>query len=276
MVQPGRSKPPFFCLMGGTSVLDGSGSLKLRQIAQLLGEDQPVFTFQQETSGEDVPADKVVGVLTARFVEDLLASFPEGPYYLGGYSFGALVALELARQLHALGQTVGMLALIDLWGPDYPRRTSRLEREAWHWEKMRRLPVRQGIRYIADRFYKAAQKQMPRFHRLLDKVGFTPPQPKEDADKAMAFVGQAFDGHRQTMQLYPGPVILLRATEPLDVAAYSFDDPDNRLSAFVEGGVEVRAIPGDHFTVLADANLPALAAELHDCLQTAHAPLVQA
>jgi len=42
---------------------------------------------------------------------------PEGPYYLGGASFGGLVAFEMAQQLHAMGHQVGLLALLDTPGP---------------------------------------------------------------------------------------------------------------------------------------------------------------
>jgi thioesterase domain-containing protein len=39
---------------------------------------------------------------------------PEGPYYLGGSCFGGMVAFEMAQQLRQQGQTVALLALLDL------------------------------------------------------------------------------------------------------------------------------------------------------------------
>ena len=45
---------------------------------------------------------------------------------------------EMARQLHGLGEPIGLLALIDSYGFNYPRAVSRLAREWEHWRRMRR------------------------------------------------------------------------------------------------------------------------------------------
>ena len=41
----------------------------------------------------------------------------EGPYFLGGHCFGGVVAFEIAQQLQAAGQKVGLLALCDTYAP---------------------------------------------------------------------------------------------------------------------------------------------------------------
>src|SRR5205823_2243155 len=51
------------------------------------------------------------------YVAALQAVQPVGPYLLGGWSFGGVVAFEMAQQLHAQGQTVALLALLDSWAP---------------------------------------------------------------------------------------------------------------------------------------------------------------
>src|SRR5690606_29340174 len=51
------------------------------------------------------------------YVAALRAAQPEGPYMLGGWSFGGLVAYEMARQLSAAGHEVALLALFDSWAP---------------------------------------------------------------------------------------------------------------------------------------------------------------
>jgi thioesterase domain-containing protein len=42
---------------------------------------------------------------------------PSGPYQLGGWSLGGVIAYEIAQQLQAAGQQVQMLALIDSYTP---------------------------------------------------------------------------------------------------------------------------------------------------------------
>ena len=77
-----------------------------------------------------------IASLAAPLVEEVRSIQPSGPYHLGGYSFGGIVALEMARQLCALGEPIGLLALIDCHGPGYPSRVSRAARERRHWQRM--------------------------------------------------------------------------------------------------------------------------------------------
>lgn len=51
--------------------------------------------------------------MAAFYVEALLAHQPEGPYLLGGHSFGGVVSYEIARQLKERGREVAFLVLLD-------------------------------------------------------------------------------------------------------------------------------------------------------------------
>jgi thioesterase domain-containing protein len=62
-----------------------------------------------ETGGETAS----LGDLAARHAEAILGVQPRGPYLLGGWSFGGVVAWETARRLEDLGHEVGLLVLID-------------------------------------------------------------------------------------------------------------------------------------------------------------------
>merc|ERR1711872_414135 len=55
--------------------------------------------------------------MAARYIEALQEVQPGGPYYLGGWSLGGVVAWEIAQQLQALGEEVGLLAVIDSYAP---------------------------------------------------------------------------------------------------------------------------------------------------------------
>jgi amino acid adenylation domain-containing protein len=79
-----------------------------------LGPDQPVWALEASethagaTSLED---------LARRYLSDVRAAQPHGPYHLLGFSFGGLLAFELARQLAQAGETVALLALVDALPP---------------------------------------------------------------------------------------------------------------------------------------------------------------
>ena len=88
--------------------------------ARYLGPEQPVYGLIPFFW--DVPrASFTLEQIAADFLEEIRALQPEGPYFLGGYSFGGLVAFEMAHQLQTQGQEVRLLVLIDA---AYPSRIS--------------------------------------------------------------------------------------------------------------------------------------------------------
>ncbi|MFN7994222.1 MAG: amino acid adenylation domain-containing protein [Bryobacteraceae bacterium] len=101
------SKPPLF--------LGGSTPAYL-QLAQVLGEDQPVYKMDLYALGEQVCSSagrpyETFSQYVDHFLADIRKIQPTGPYYLGGGCDGGVLALEVARQLQRLGQEVGLLLI---------------------------------------------------------------------------------------------------------------------------------------------------------------------
>ncbi|NJN82946.1 MAG: amino acid adenylation domain-containing protein [Caldilineaceae bacterium] len=107
-IQPGGSKPPFFCVHGG----DGN-ILYYRDLSRHLGPDQPFYGLQAQGLDGRHPPHTEIGEMAAHYVHEIRSLQPEGPYYLGGYCTGGTLAFEMAQQLHAQGEEVGLLALFD-------------------------------------------------------------------------------------------------------------------------------------------------------------------
>jgi thioesterase domain-containing protein/acyl carrier protein len=111
-LQPDGFKPPLFCIhpAGGTVFC-------YMHLARALAPDQPVYGLQ--ASGLE-PGETLAGSI-ADMVEDYVAAIrsvrPHGPYHLLGWSFGGLVAHEIACRLRAAGETVALLALLDTAAP---------------------------------------------------------------------------------------------------------------------------------------------------------------
>ncbi len=97
---------PFFCVhpIGGHvfCYLD---------LVRHLGAERSVYGLQAPAVG-DGPAGGLEG-LAARYLEEIRRVQGAGPYRLGGWSFGGVVAFEMARQLRAAGETVALLAVFD-------------------------------------------------------------------------------------------------------------------------------------------------------------------
>jgi hypothetical protein len=107
-IQPQGPKTPLFLVHGaGGDVLWGYANL-----AAHLSNDQPVYGIKSRGQA-GLEEWKTLEEMAAGYLQEVRALQPVGPYCLGGYCFGGNVAYEMARQLHAQGETVALLALLD-------------------------------------------------------------------------------------------------------------------------------------------------------------------
>jgi thioesterase domain-containing protein len=120
-VQTGGNKRPFFFLHGDFL----GGGFYCLKLARHLGPDQPFYAIHPHgVSGPRLLTS--VEAMAADHVEQVRSVKPEGPYLLGGYCNGALLAFEMAQQLHAQGQKVDRLVLLDPISMDRDYRTPAL------------------------------------------------------------------------------------------------------------------------------------------------------
>jgi amino acid adenylation domain-containing protein len=105
-IQPKGTKPPFFCVHGGAG-----STLFLRQLAGRLGTDQPFYGIEPEGMDGRRFQRPTVEQMAENYLAAIRKIQPAGPYYLGGYCFGGLVAFEMARILQRQGEETALLAL---------------------------------------------------------------------------------------------------------------------------------------------------------------------
>src|SRR5262249_11903943 len=94
-IQPSGSRPPFFFVHG-----HGGNVVRFRDLAHHLGPDQPFFGLQAVGLDGKQPAYTRMEEIAAHYLREIRAVQPAGPYYVGGFCFGGLVAFEMAQQLH--------------------------------------------------------------------------------------------------------------------------------------------------------------------------------
>ena len=104
-VQTKGTNAPLFFLHGDWV----GGGFYCNRLSQQLGEEQPFYALPPSRSGEILSIEE----MAAQHCAVIRAQFPAGPYVLGGYCIGAMVAIEMARQLMDEGQTVSHLFLVD-------------------------------------------------------------------------------------------------------------------------------------------------------------------
>ena len=107
-VQPKGTRPPLYVMSG----LDGH-VLAFHRLANYLGEDQPIYGLVPRGKNQKEAFHLRVEDMAAYYVDAIRQVQLEGPYRLAGYSFGGVVAFEVARQLTAQGAVVSFLGLLD-------------------------------------------------------------------------------------------------------------------------------------------------------------------
>ncbi len=233
-LQPQGSRTPFFCMHPVT----GSAFVYVA-LARLVGLDQPFYGLQASVAK---PLTKIEDMAT-HYLEAVRAIQPEGPYLLGGWSMGGLIALEMAAQLLAQGQEVALLVLIDRAAFDAePQARDEAVLQAW---------FAQTIESVKEQAAKTAGELSDfgpsMYHRLFNVYKIN---------------------HRAVEQYVPRPyagrITLFRAAES------PIATPDQTLGwGELAGAVDIQLIPGNHTSMLLEPGVRTLAERLGVCIESA-------
>jgi thioesterase domain-containing protein len=93
--------------------------------SKLLGDDQPFFGLGARGYGIEPPYERIED-MAAHYIEEIKDIQPQGPYYVGGYGFGGVVAFEIAQQLAQQGERNTVLLIINTEAPRSSYRSTRL------------------------------------------------------------------------------------------------------------------------------------------------------
>src|SRR5437667_8341863 len=108
-IKTGRDRTPIFIAHGL------SGVVQFSELSKYIETDHPIYGIQAKgIDGSEEPFDRVED-MAAYYLETLAEICPAGPYILIGYSFGGLVALEMAQRLTAAGKSIALLVLLDAY-----------------------------------------------------------------------------------------------------------------------------------------------------------------
>lgn len=240
---PHRAQPIFL-----VHAIDGD-VLIYRDLVQALDSQRPVYAFQaQGVAGEAEPLPHIEAMAT-RYIDAMRTLQPEGPYLLGGASFGGIVAFEMAQQLRARGQGLDLLFLIDAPASGHP--LPALEDDA------------AILGFIAENLLKldrdaVSVNDLPE-RTLEDQIAFVlertnngqEPPARLEAAQLWQWV-RVIKAHREavkayTPRLYPGRLIFFRAQEPWGKdMAYP---PEHFWVDLAGGGIEINPVPGNHMAM---------------------------
>jgi len=182
-VQTGGTRRPFFFLHGDYK----GGAFYCFPLARHLGSDRPFYALDPYRF-DDLRIPPTLEDMAAAHIQSLRTVQPEGPYLLGGFCNGAIVAYEMARQLHAEGQGVDLLVLMDpppfaflKWMHDLVKRLGNLLRLDRERQLFWFLWLRHLYRYVQHLY---RYLRFPSYRDL--KTGLTAEQLKQDGGTILA------------------------------------------------------------------------------------------
>jgi amino acid adenylation domain-containing protein len=123
----------------------GEGARFFRPLGKHLGADWPIYGLSAQLLDQNAPKNRVED-LAAYYIDQMRRLQPEGPYYLTGMSYGGIIAYEMARQLEQQGLPVGLLGLLDTYGPN-PEALPSKDRILAHWQQLQR----RGLAYLGQK-----------------------------------------------------------------------------------------------------------------------------
>ncbi len=253
------SKTPLFCIHPV-----GGNVLEYYPLAHQLGLEQPIYGIQsQGLDGIQAPLTQIEA-MAASYISDIQTVQSDGPYLLLGYSFGGLIAFEIARQLESRGETVSLLALLDTESPSLLNvRPSLLPTMGIHLQNFRQLNVQEKIKYVKDRvifrlIYQNRANSQKEF--MLDHWGVDLPPEYLNVLEANFQSGENYIG-----KSYPGKVTLFRSSiQPITQALH----PDLGWGDLADV-VEVYDVSGHHSNLLKEPYVQALARQLKSSIDSA-------
>ena len=258
----GGSRQPFFCVHPMFGVV-----FPYLELAHHLGSEHSFYGLQPlGLDGKSPPLNRIEAI-AAYYIQAIQTLQPHGPYFLGGWSFGGLVAFEMAQQLTQAGQQIRLLAILDtpapfnkpsfyqslkfllgtaLWSTlpfllDYGAiATNRLQSwnpwfSRWQWSAIMRLIPESRL-------------------RLLDESAISP--------MLRIFYANAQAAYRYVPQNYPNRITLFRAAEQSDSIG---QDPTLGWSTLA-GDIQLHQVPGNHLSLLKQPHVQTLAQQLGRCL----------
>jgi amino acid adenylation domain-containing protein len=289
-IQATGSNPPFFCVHPILGVV-----FPYYELGRHLGTDRPFYALQPlGIDGKGRPLTCIED-MAAYYIEALRVVQPKGPYFLGGWSFGGLVAFEMAQQLQRAGHQVALLAVLDTLAPVPSHKPSfwngfkflltTVPRYVWPFlldyfylltapnnhqseappEKrlisdrvLRWLGIRLSRHSLSDRTAKANLMSQELKRQILREltIGRLFPVFQANSQATLNYVAQA----------YPNRITLFRTSNQV---SKTHPTPTLGWNELTEAGVEVHIVPGNHLTMLRKPNVQVLAEELRKCFEEA-------
>jgi thioesterase domain-containing protein len=258
-IQPVGTKPPLYIVHGA-----GGNVVNFYGLTTRIGHDQPVYGVQAQALEANQPALLRIEDMATHYLNEIQRVQPKGPYHLLGYSFGGIIVLEMAHQLHAAGETIALLGMLDTRARDYIEGASNNGASGKEQKQgpligfFRSNTGHGSVKAWFEFLIKDLRERRVRYSiTLAAKMFSTLPAFLKNTHEINSVAARNY-----SIKPFSGKLTLFRAAKQAD-SSIPFD---NGWSPVFKGGVEVHEVPGDHWQVLSEPGIDELAKTIHDCL----------
>ncbi|AUB35489.1 Non-ribosomal peptide synthetase component F [Nostoc flagelliforme CCNUN1] len=268
-------KQPFFCIPGV-----GGNPIYLYNLAHHLDRDRPFYALQSlGLDGESKPQTRVEDI-ASYYIQAIQSIQPQGPYFLGGHSFGAVVAYEMACQLHKLGYKVALLAILDADAPDMEINQQNVDFDIddadWLYDIGSILE--ELYEKSLELSYEILKSLTPeaQLHYLQERMQAVNLLPPDIGIKQLRGLVQVYKAHTQIVyqpkEVYPSQITCFISSEMPDKSSEISEGlEDLRLGwdKFSAKFLDIHIVPGSHLTMMSEPHVRILAERLRTCIQQA-------
>jgi acyl transferase domain-containing protein/thioesterase domain-containing protein/acyl carrier protein len=256
----------------------GGGVLRYEHLSRHFPEDQSIYAIESRGLGGH-PTDYSVEKMARHYIVQIRERQPHGPYFVAGHSFGGLVTYEIARQLSAQKETMGLVGLIDTYQrpivqadatpsallprsdklPFFKRLVKDTRAILWGRDRIGYIMERQT--FMRAWFVRTLYRST---YQMTSGLGLPMPSLFNDVKEANWIASDDY-----MPGPYDGTVVLFRCKSRLDT-----DPPDSShvWKRLAKGGVVIKEIPGDHNSILKEPGVRILTEQILSYLKPAEAP----
>ncbi|HEX8904077.1 MAG TPA: thioesterase domain-containing protein, partial [Longimicrobiaceae bacterium] len=272
-LRPAGSLPPLWCVHPADRRVFGYIG-----IGRHLGADQPLYGLRDV--GEDLA--RPLPRIAAEYVEAMRAVQPRGPYYLAGWSFGGLVAYEMALRLEAAGEPVAFVGLLDTMAPAMAEEWP-YDRDPWISISLcEDVAARMNRPFTFDVAEIAALEPDEQLRRVVESLRAQGAAPAGFGPERLAEQCAIIRARNRSKDGYlPGPfggtlTVFLAGEVPARYLPFfaRYGEEERRTlgwSRYTSAPVEVHDVPGQHASIGAEPHVRGLADHLRHALAIARA-----
>ena len=246
-IKPTGSKTPIYIIHGS-----GLNVFMFHSMVSYLDPERPLYGIQAIGLDGSDQAIHSIEHIASIYITDMRAENPDGPYALLGYSLGGMIALEMAKQLKALGKKVTMLGMIDTYVDNaelFDTKAVKLFKKIWRQIPKLLFIIKSLIRYPKDTLLYQLNMVKSRIKRLFG-------QEEKMISAEQSFQERIYQKYEDVygkykLSAYDAEIHLFKVKKRL----YFLDDPRYLgWRPFAPKGLKIYNLPGDHKTFIQPPN----------------------